>query len=224
MDASLIAAAALMGLAGSPHCAAMCGAPCAAVVGRGHGAMGAAGGFHLGRTVGYAAAGAVVASSVEALGALGQAAPMLRPLWTLLHVAAFALGVWLLATGRQPRWLEGRAPLPAVAAPGGWQRMAAPLRAGGAGLLWVGWPCGLLQSAMLVAALAGGAAGGAMAMAAFATASSIGLWAAPALWRRFGAAGQGRLAARIAGALLAGASGWALGHGLWERVAAYCVQ
>ena len=34
MDTALILGAGLMGLAGTPHCAAMCGAPCAAVTQR----------------------------------------------------------------------------------------------------------------------------------------------------------------------------------------------
>jgi len=29
-------------------------------------------------------------------------------------------------------------------------------------------------------------------------------------------------AVRVAGALLAGSSAWALGHGVWERVLAWC--
>jgi hypothetical protein len=66
--------------------------------------------FRLGRLspgagAGYAAAGAV-ASSVSALGELGQLSPALRPLWGLAHMAALALGIWLLLTGRQPAWLD----------------------------------------------------------------------------------------------------------------------
>ena len=95
-----------------------------------------------------------------------------------------------------------------------------------AGALWVAWPCGLLQSAILVAALAGSPLSGAAMMATFALASGLGLSLAPWLWRRWGSAGgalvSGGSAIRIAGALLAVASGWALTRGVWAQVAAYC--
>lgn len=218
-----MASAALLGVAGAPHCAAMCGAACAAFSGRSPG--GAAGlAFHTARAAGYATAGAVAAASVGALAQLGQWSPALRPLWTLVHVAALGLGVWLLFSGRQPAWLErfGRRP---PAAAGGWQRLRGPAEAAAAGSLWFAWPCGLLQSALVVAALANGPAGGAAAMAAFAAASGLGLAAGPWLFTRLGgsaAAGGSRWAVRAAGGMLAAASGWALGHGLWETVAAYC--
>jgi len=90
----LIAAAALMGLAGLPHCAAMCAAPCAAVT-RGAGVPQAA--FQLARVAGYAAAGAVAAAGIGALrDGLAQSAA-LRPLWTLVHLLALALGLWMTA-------------------------------------------------------------------------------------------------------------------------------
>jgi sulfite exporter TauE/SafE len=244
MDGALIASAALLGLAGAPHCTAMCGAACAAVSGRS--GPGGAVAFQAARLAGYAAGGAVAAASVGSLLALAQFAPVLRPLWTLLHVAAFALGAYLLWTARQPAWLAsiGRAPQLAAAGgqgggsggaiggangganDGGWQRISGPTtRAAAAGALWIAWPCGLLQSALLVASLTHSAAGGAMAMGAFALASSLGLVWAPWLWARVGRDGAARAerwAVRGAGAMLVGASGFALGHGLWQSVAAYC--
>lgn len=261
MDAALIASAALLGLAGAPHCTAMCAAPCTAIVGAGGARAQAA--FHTARVASYAMAGAVVAASAGALAGLAQWSPVLRPLWTLLQVAALGLGLWLLWQGRQPAWLGAvglagrreppREPAPpalvawAPAAALGW-RADAPatgatatsaaaaatpragaawpaLRAAGAGALWVGWPCGLLHSALLVAAMTQGPAAGAGAMAAFALASSLGLVWAPWLWRRLGAAGSRRAeawAARLAGAMLVAAAGFALGHGLWHPIAVYC--
>jgi sulfite exporter TauE/SafE len=205
----------------------MCSAPCAAVTARG--GVAAQAWFHGGRLLGYAAAGAVVATSAGALAGLAQTSPVLRPLWTLLQAGALALGLWLLWHGRQPLWLAGRNLRPAPAAvsgAGGWQRLQGPLRAGAAGSLWVAWPCGLLHSALLVAAMTESALSGAAAMAGFALLSAAGLLWAPWLWRRIGRAGGGqraeRLAARLAGAMLVAASGWALGHGLWHRVAVYC--
>jgi sulfite exporter TauE/SafE len=233
----LVTSAVLMGLAGTPHCAAMCGAACRAAGGP------RSGWFHAGRIASYAAAGAVAAASVGALAAAGSAAAVLRPLWTLLHVAALALGLWLLATGRQPAWMaqigQRRRPAqaPAVAGAGGavvrvplsWGLIdGQALRGGGIGLGWALMPCGLLQSALLVAALANQPQGGALVMAGFAAASGLGLAAGPVVWQRLAGAGgpaawaSPALGARLAGAMLAGASGWALGHGLWLRVAAWC--
>ena len=230
MELALIFSAALMGLAGVPHCLAMCGGTSAGVIracSRGN-ANHATLGFHLGRLVGYAAGGALAASSVALLRQLGEAAPALRPVWVLVQLAVLGFGVWLLWTGQQPRWAQGQGrPLPPELAAQGWQRVQGPMRAAGAGALWLAWPCGLLQSALVVATLAGSAASGAAVMAAFAITSSAGLVAGPALWLRLsgGATASlvaGRWAVRLSGAGLVVASGWALGHGLWERVVALC--
>jgi sulfite exporter TauE/SafE len=235
VDIALVVSALLMGLAGSVHCIAMCGAASAA-------AVRACGGrqlrsawlsFHLGRLVGYAAAGAVVASSVSLLARLGAWSPALRPLWTLAHLAALGLGLWLLWKGRQPAWLErlGREGqrIDQVDVTG-WQAMRGPVRAAGVGAVWFAWPCGLLQSALTVAALANGPVAGAAVMASFAVASSVALGGLPALWWRWrgqDAAWGGRVtrwAVRLSGLALAGASAWALGHDLWIRVVAYCLS
>jgi hypothetical protein len=226
MDAPLIVAAGLMGLAGVPHCAAMCGAPCAAVTQRcgsthRHELMA---GFAIGRLSSYAVGGAAVAAGVGAVTLLGSAAPVLRPLWTLLHVAVLGLGLWLLLTGRQPAWWSrlGAAPVVALPAPG-WQRMAAPLRASAAGGLLLALPCGLLQSALLIAALASTPAQGALAMASFAAASSVGLWLPGVVGERWSSnRSVGVLTLRLAGATLAVASAWALSHDLWLRWSAWC--
>jgi len=232
MDAwGLIAAAALMGLAGAPHCTAMCGAPCAAVLRRCATASSAAPTFHLGRVAGYAAAGALAASSVSLLREGLAWAPWLRPLWILLHLAALALGLRMLGSGRLPAWANGVRPGVAPAAPaqaGGWQRMQGPVRAGAAGAAWIAWPCGLSQAALLLAVLATGPGTGAAAMAAFAIASSPGLLMLPMVLRRLNGAGASARAAtwpvRAAGAALVLASGWAVGHGAWQQVAAWCAS
>jgi uncharacterized protein len=175
----------------------------------------------------------LAASSVGALTQLGQLSPVLRPLWTLLHCAALGLGVWLLWQGRQPAWLEnlgrgtGRV-APQQAGHGGWQRMQGPARATSAGLLWVAWPCGLLQSALVVAALANTPWGGAAVMAGFAVTSVAGLTLAPWAFARLSGGGASALqvnvwAVRLAGGALAGASAWALGHDLFHRIVAYCL-
>lgn len=228
MDAPLLLAGLAMGVAASPHCAAMCSAPCAAVTG---GCSTNAGGFHVGRTLGYMAGGAVAAWSVQVLGSWSQHAPALRPLWTLLHLALLALGLWWLMRGEHPAWLQRQvsnwAPIRFL----GQKRK--PLRATLAGMLWVAWPCAALQSALLLAALASTPQGGALVMGAFALGSLPALAAAPWAWARWQRA-RGREAAspapgqvatlgyRVAGAGLVLASGWALTHGLWERFAAWC--
>jgi uncharacterized protein len=229
IDGALIAAAALLGLGGIPHCAAMCGAASTGLVRPCTGARTTSGwiAFVGARTTGYATAGAVAASAVSLLGLLGQAAPWVRGLWSAFHAAALVFGLWLVATGRQPRWMRRAG----VATPIDISRLrgagAAPaLRAAAAGAMWVALPCGLLQSALVVAALAGDPVGGAAAMAAFALTSSIGLLVLPAVVAsrntRVAAARGSAWAVRLAGVALAAGSGWALGHGLWERVAAYC--
>jgi len=226
VDAALIVSAGLLGLVGAPHCAAMCGAPCSALARRCGGGSAAWAGFLGGRMVSYIAAGAAVAAGVALLNAIGNLAPALRPLWAALHLAAFGIGAWMLFTGALPAWFErlGAPARSAQPAPreAGWQPVAGPLRAAGAGSLWVALPCGLLQSALVVAALASTPLQGAAAMAAFAATSSLGLAVLPMAWARGVEVSTLRWAVRASGSLLIVGSGWALGHGLWQRVAAYC--
>jgi uncharacterized protein len=235
MSITLIVAALAMGVASSPHCAVMCGAPCAALT---HGSLRSATGFHLARVLGYAAGGALAASSVSALGAWTQAAPALRPLWTLLHLVFLALGLWWLATGRQPDgWQRDRAVNvnATVSQPTNSRHHALhqAAKATSAGAAWIAWPCGALQAALMLSALASSAPGGALTMAAFAIASAPALALAPWAWGRWvtwrkargadaSAAAMSAVGYRVAGAGLVLAAGWALTHGLWLRVAAWC--
>jgi sulfite exporter TauE/SafE len=223
MDLALILSAGLLGLVGAPHCTAMCSAPCSAVVRRCGVGSPVLAGFMTGRLLGYAVAGAAVAAGVLVFSAVGQLAPVLRPVWTGVHAAALGFGLWLLVSARLPVWWRGTSRTPA-ALPGGWQRVSAPTRAAAAGALWLVLPCGLLQSALLIAALANTPLQGAAAMAAFAATSSLGLGALPALWaRRMSNTSASAWAARLAGAALVATSAWALGEGLWQRVAALCL-
>lgn len=222
MDSTLVAAALLMGLAGGPHCAAMCGAACHAVAGRNGALSHPMLALHAGRVAGYAAAGALAAASVSSLGTFETAAPMLRPLWGIVHVGAIGLGIWLAWTGSPPRWLSTRSPHLATLAQTRpiriFRALPAPARAGLAGACWAIVPCGLLQSALLVAALASGPLPGAAVMSAFALASTLGLWLAQGLWLGLRRPGHGQrfavLSVRFAGALLAASSGFALWRGL----------
>ena len=177
----------------------------------------------------------MVAASVGALAALSQWTPALRPVWVLLHLAFLSLGLWMAVVGRQPAWMGavGRLPQPAQTAKTaktangvGWSPLRGPVQAATAGGLWVAWPCGLLQSALLVASLTSGPAAGAGAMAVFAVASSGGLIAAPWLWQRLRSQSRQlpweRWLVRLAGGLLVLGSGFSLGHGVWPQVAAFC--
>jgi sulfite exporter TauE/SafE len=228
VDAALVFSALMLGLAGMPHCAAMCGAPCAAVIGSGPQARSRALGFHVARLAGYAAAGGLLAAGAGVLSLAGAAGQWMRPLWAVLHMGALALGLWLLVMARQPAFMTGlgrsRHPAPAVAT--GWAVVRTPWTAAAAGSAWVAWPCGLLQSALVVAMLCHTPASGALAMAAFAAASAGGLQAAPWLLGRLGRRGDAPLswAIRLAGLALVLGSGWALGHDLWARIAAYCAS
>ena len=234
MDAALGLSALLMGLDGTPHCLAMCAPACGAVARGCGGARPARAMFALqaARLASYAAGGAVVAGSMSALAQWAPGVAWLRPLWLMLQLAALLVGLAMLVGARQPAWLGavGRGGVQVVALPR--NGVAAARRAGLphaalAGLFWVAWPCGLLQSALLVAALASGPAAGAAVMAAFALGSGAGLVAGPALWARLagGRATPARWHAasvRIAGAMLAAASLWALLPGMASGVALFC--
>lgn len=244
MDAGLLLSALLLGLAGTPHCLSMCGAACTGLAGSAARPMAA---LQLGRLLSYMAGGAFVAASVGGLAGWAQGSAMLRPLWVMLHLGALLLGLYLLWRGRQPAWIEniGRvAPRPAVigsaqllaalaqggavlsvpsAAPPVVASSGRTWRAGLAGLAWLAWPCGLLQSALLIAALASGPVQGAAVMAGFALSSGLGLLVGPWLLARgLKRGGDMRWAVRLGGAVLASSSIWALGHGVWDQVKAFC--
>lgn len=225
---ALLAGALALGLASSPHCGLMCGSVCAAIARHGRGDAVA---LHAGRLASYAAAGAVAAASMAALGRWAQLAPMLQPLWSALHAALLVWGLWLLFSGRLPALRTSLS----NTTPDGWQRMRGPVRSGGIGLAWVALPCGMLQSALLLAALGNGPAEGAAVMAAFWLGAGPVLWLAPSLWLRLagGTTGHDRAAAsaaslargwpvRLAGATVVASSGWVLAGGLISRAAAWC--
>ena len=223
MQSSLVVTALVMGLAGGPHCIAMCGAACAgigqAAAPRGTQAIGF---FQLGRLAGYSALGALAAASMQGLGWLTVHSAALRPAWTMVHVAAVLLGLLLLVQARQPVWLESgaRRVWGRVRAATQSMGLAAPL---GLGVAWALLPCGLLYSALMVAALAGSVADGAAVMALFALGSGISLWAGPWLLLRLGANRRGAWGMRLAGLALMLTAGWGLWMGLVHEQAPWCV-
>jgi len=106
MDLTLAATALHTGLAGGPHCAAMCAAACAGIgrtqVGQSTCALWV---FQAGRLFGYSAPGTLAAASMQGLGRLSVHFAALRPVWTLFHGAGTLLGL-MLRQARQPVWLE----------------------------------------------------------------------------------------------------------------------
>jgi len=222
MQSSLAVTALLMGLAGGPHCIAMCGAACAGI-GQAAGAHKTAAmwTFQLGRIVGYSALGALAAASMQGLGWLTVQSAALRPVWSLFHVAAMTLGLVLLWKAQQPVWLEnaGKAVWRGARALAMGRGRGAPLVIG---VLWSLLPCGLLYSALLVAALAGGPLNGALVMGLFATGTSVSMLVGPWLWLRLKGDGSGDWGVRLAGLALAVMSGWALWMAYAHNEAPWC--
>jgi sulfite exporter TauE/SafE len=179
--------------------------------------------FQAGRIVGYSALGALAAASMQGLGWLTVQSAALRPVWSLFHVAAILLGLVLIVHGTQPSWLEsvGRT-LWARARKAGVSAGGAPLAMG---VLWAFLPCGLLYSALLVAAMASDPIGGALVMAMFALGTSVTMTAGPWLWLRLRGTtpGDGSWGIRLAGLALAASSSWALWMGLTHGTAPWCV-
>ena len=228
MQTTLVVTGLLMGLAGGPHCVAMCGAACAGIGRTSEGANTRSMWiFQLGRLIGYSALGGAMAASMQGLGWLSVHSAALRPVWTLFHVAAAILGLMLLWQARQPVWLEAGARTM-------WQKVRSAtggMKGGGAssaaplflGVLWSLLPCGLLYSALLVAALTGSMLEGAAVMALFALGSSVSLMAGPWLWLRLRKQGSGQWAIRLAGLALLTTSAWALWMGLVHDTAPWCL-
>jgi sulfite exporter TauE/SafE len=178
--------------------------------------------FQLGRLGGYSLLGAVAAASVQGLGWLTTQSAAIRPVWTIFHLAAFVLGLLLLFQARQPVWLD-------EAARHLWAKVrtfnqrwgrAAPWMVG---VLWAFMPCGLLYSALMVAALTSQPLEGAATMALFALGSSLSLWAGPWLFLRLKTWGDGAWGIRSAGFALSAVSAWALWMGLVHDQAPWCI-
>jgi uncharacterized protein len=228
MTGSLIAAGLLMGLASTPHCALMCGAPCAAIARscggpRSHAALIA---WHAGRAAAYIVAGAVAATAVGLIAGWSAGSAIVRPLWTMLQAAVLVLGLAMLLSGRMPNWVNAASQGLARVLPGPGPQAASRLpgarRAALLGMGWVAMPCAVLYGALAVAALAAGPWDGAAVMAAFSVGSAPGLAGVPFLWARLSRMPQ-TAALRLAGAMLAAGSLWALWHGLEGASGAWCL-
>jgi hypothetical protein len=231
MTLALALTALVMGLAGGPHCAAMCGAACAAVT-RGVQAqpvrmvrrppLGGVWSFLAGRLVGYSMAGAAAGFAVQSFAWLSSSTAALRPAWTLMHLAVLAWGLTLAMLARQPAWVD-------AAGRSVWARIRPLAQARGGvfatGTLWAFMPCGLLYSALLVAALSGGALEGALGMGLFALGSGVSLGIAPGMLRKLQELGnrfRRDWGTRASGIVLVMVAAWALWMDVGQRVAQWC--
>lgn len=247
MSISLLLTALGMGLLGGPHCVAMCAAPCLGVCRASTEQQTAVqlAQFQLGRMLGYAVLGAVAAASMAGIGWMSTQTAVFRPVWSMVHVAAAVLGAYLLIAGHQPRWVDsqGRRVWQWMTQATGRSRFTRGRLPLIVGMLWAGMPCGLLYSALLVAALAGSVWGGAGLMLVFAAGTAVSMQTLPWLWLRMqrsttpvathtiafdgatatSSARSGAWGVRVAGVLLLGSSLWALWMGLVHAQAPWCV-
>lgn len=173
-DAAVLAGLVVMGLSSGAHCIGMCGGIAAALgfaVDPRHTSLGqrlpVLIGYNLGRVVSYTIAGAIV-------GLIGQVGNLYLDLMPVLRTVAAALlvAMALYLAG----WWQGLAGLEKLGAVF-WRRVQPlggklmPVRSpGGAlalGMVW-GWlPCGLVYSALAMAATTGSVPGAALGMAVF---------------------------------------------------------
>lgn len=202
---------------------AMCGAACAGIskasVGHENRSLLL---FQVSRMVGYSLMGAMAAGSVQGLAWFGAHSSALKPVWTMMHVAALMLGLALILQGRQPSWVEELAQRV-------WRKMRPTIAAMGAkapmflGMGWALMPCGLLYSALLVASLSANVVSGVLIMAAFSVGTSVSLTAGPWLLVRVRGGKSGGWAIRLAGFALSGTSGWALWMGVTQPTGLWCL-
>ncbi|HSD71068.1 MAG TPA: sulfite exporter TauE/SafE family protein [Woeseiaceae bacterium] len=204
----LLPAAFLAGFFGSTHCLGMCGAIVVLFEERSQTTF--AGGwrrllYNSGRLGFYLLLGAIAAGGgsliVKSAGA-DNALVLLRVLAALLVIA---LGLNLLLDWRNLQFLErGGALL--------WRRIApltrhvlpvsTPARALAAGFVWGALPCGLVYSAVAMAAVSGTVVSGMLVMLLFWLGTLPGLWLAGASAVKLSAWRKQRIARRVGGSVL----------------------
>ncbi|MFM2398147.1 MAG: hypothetical protein RL341_304 [Pseudomonadota bacterium] len=234
---TLVATGFLMGVAGSPHCVAMCAGPATWALGGGREPLAWKPWllFNVGRALGYALLGVLMATMFAVLREAVVLMRVAQPFWVMLHVAIFVLALHLAIAGQQPRFIgqwahaavsrANRTGSPTtggqiIRTPKSHSRTTAWNRPVVTGLLWAFMPCGLLYAGLLTAALSNNPVTAGAAMLAFGVGTSVTLMAVPALkaagevmsrrsiFARINA--DGRLGGRLAGAALAALSGWIL--------------
>lgn len=172
VEGFLLPAAFVAGFFGSAHCIGMCGA----IVVLFEQQAGAAAGwrhrlvYNLGRLGFYVLLGSIAGAGGAVLNRVAGIDTGLVILRLIAGLLVIGIGLNLLFGWSATRFLE-------QAGAGLWRRLS-PLakhvlpvssapRAFAAGLLWGALPCGLVYSTLALAGTSGGAAGGALAMAAF---------------------------------------------------------
>ena len=219
LTSTLTASAFLMGLAGGPHCVAMCGAACAAFSQSSEQPY-AIHRFHLGRLLGYALLGAIATFAIQSIAWLSSYSKALLPLWTFFHVLVFFWGALLVILARQPIWVDRLGS-------NLWQHVKKLSKINHGyfyiGMLWALMPCGLLYSALIIASFNGNPLGGAMSMAAFAAGSSVSLFFAPWLWLKLKTRTLEPYGMRLAGLMLSAASAWAIWMALSHDTKVWCM-
>jgi len=222
----LLPAALLAGFFGGAHCLGMCGA--IVVLFEQQGAAVAPWlrrfAYNSGRLGFYALLGAVAGGGGAVLTRMAGVGTGLLLLRLVAGLLVAAIGLNLLCNWSATRFLER-------AGAGLWRRLAAlaprvlpaatPARALGAGFIWGALPCGLVYSAVSLAATSGSAAGGALVMLAFWTGTLPALLFAGASAARLNALKSNTRLRRVAGIIMIGIGLFAmaplwrsLGHGM----------
>ncbi len=217
---ALAVAALVLGLFGSIHCVAMCGGIASVLAGgvapdlrrrdRAAPRWGVLAGFHGGRILTYAVLGAVVA----AISFLVVEGPAFRTVQAVLRASSGALlvgvGLWLaglfpafasLERLGAPVWARLR-PLAGRLLPVANARQAVML-----GALWGFVPCGMVYTALALAATSGGPANGAVVMAAFGAGTTPALLSLGAVAERVARGLSAKLALRRAAGVLVASLG-----------------
>jgi sulfite exporter TauE/SafE len=215
MDAAAwpsLAGAATLGLAGSVHCLGMCGGIAAAAGTRAQagGTAFAAITFNAGRVGSYVLLGAAVGALVGAAVAQVPVRPFAIALRVLAGLLMAGMGLSLL-TGRDLLSLErigGRAWNRIRPLAGRAMALPVPLRFAGLGLLWGFLPCGLVYSALALAAATGSGALGAATMLAFGAGTLPAMLAVTLAGAAFMRSFSGMRTRRVAGMLMIVFAGW----------------
>lgn len=189
MSSGLYLSALLLGLSGGAHCVGMCGSLGGALCGGVD--RTAFKGWNLARMMSYAIAGLAVGGGSAWIAGWSQRLPAVHALWMLMQLTALSIALVLLL---RPQWFGWAA----LAGQAGWQPVHWPAQPAvgrarwrvGSGLLWAGFPCGLLHAALLMAFMSGSALDGFFIMLLFGAASTAWLLAGSALIRHLRASAR----------------------------------
>jgi sulfite exporter TauE/SafE len=211
---ALAAAAFAAGLLGGVHCAGMCGGIVGgmSLAARGP-ALSRQLAFNAGRISSYAVAGGAVGALGDVGRYAGSALPVQAAMFAAANVFMILLGLYIAGWGRAVLRLE-RAGAFAWRRIQPYARRLLPIdstpRAFAAGLAW-GWvPCGLVYTMLVMALASGGAAQGALTMAAFGAGTLPTLLAVGAAAQRASALRRSPWVRRGAGAILVVLASWGL--------------